>query len=212
MKFYTYTEQEQKIRKWWLYYLIFSASVGALSSLSNMFISLYSQSTEAPPVSILDWFFSLLIPLAINWAIYLWTYKKPGTKLLTFLLGFQIAVLVGGFFSEEVAKAMNEYYVAPFVAQPWYKVVWYGMVNVFYLFGNYLIFKMRQINLYVKNEGVLTSDEYIKAVNAMKEATSLQELEQRLVEAIEDKPEFFAKRLRTFFEKRACDLTSAPQH
>lgn len=134
--------ENQKIRKQWLILLLASMGFALVSMLLNFFYSpLKEIRSEAyiyfPVIS------GIVVGFGYNYLIYRCAYKKPGTRMLTFLL-----------FYTPISTIYSIYtiYIAPPEFIPMYPLFWVtGTIGTGLSVWMYVLnWKLRKVNLELK--------------------------------------------------------------
>jgi hypothetical protein len=206
------TNEQIKVRKQWLVATLIIAGITLLSNL----VARVEPSTTGAVRSTAEIVFVLLKTLAVSamglvpmLLLYIFAYRNPGTKYLTFGLIFAPVKMLGGYVHEFRSLA-NE---APALDEPLkfititLLVICIGMDIWAYALG----WQLRGVNKQIQFKLTYGSQDYAEAKAAFEQATDEAELTERYHKAIYEKSYRLAKPLKLLYKSHLKRLTTMPQ-
>jgi hypothetical protein len=191
MNTYIFSEDEKKLRKRWFLFLWL---ILVIFSLWNCVYSIHVAQTYNVPINLLlNTLAGLITGSFINFLLYLFAYRKPGTRLLGFLvyMGIFSAIVIGVItiisciVSADVRLLISSLYLTPPINALLFIAFW--AVTIYYY---HLGLKMLRLNKKIKNLTNMSAASEKPSLDELKNAANLEELDRKLNELITKWPQF----------------------
>jgi hypothetical protein len=135
--------EQQKIRRQWLILMLASMGFASVSIVLNFFYSSLKEILPAPYLYA-PAIFGIVVGVGFNYLFYRCAYKKPGTRILTFLL-----------FYSPLATVYSSYtlYNTPLEVIQIFPFFWtIGIIGTILSVWMYVLhWKLRKVNIELKN-------------------------------------------------------------
>lgn len=178
---FSLSEEDQKIRKGWLILLIGESVIHLLLDILIPEPAFYKY-------GILPKLFSVLLGVGIDYMIYHFTYKRYGTGWLTYV------IFVGPLYWLFCLWKMLDYSVDRMIAL---KLFIYLIIAIFYY---YFSWKLKKIHRKIQHVQLMSSEDYVNALTALREAKTLDDLASKYYSAARELPEHLSDPLLTEYE------------
>lgn len=208
-----FSQQEQTVRKKWQILLIYFAISAALYHfLERLFFSEAMVALNLPEnvltTTHIAW--SAVATTVLFYWFYRCAYKKPGTKLLTLYATTYVLSLLFSLpqYYSELSTLGSSSYKLFFC----FKLAFIVLNTSLGIWHAFLSWQMRAINKKRQADLILHSSEFQQTKTLLEQATSLEELEKFLAQALQKRTKKFKNAVKDFYLQRKCALQSSLQN